>query len=186
MNRNLDAKLTGALHAAVRKVLKHHKLTKVGDGVVEADLIYAMADVLEANGAILEPAAATSKVAKRKTLVDGFESKSPCGRVYFVPIAAVRTDYATFLSQQDGISMDRAYAKADENKDFLETWFCEQFNWDDMSKVGTLIKQPTEKEVVTALDFLRGYAGGGPSSDYKRVERAPAVSLCVAELAEAP
>lgn len=37
-----DEKLRVQLHAAVRKVLQHHKLTTHGDGVVEADLIDAM------------------------------------------------------------------------------------------------------------------------------------------------
>ncbi|MEY8688464.1 MAG: hypothetical protein AB9M53_01110 [Leptothrix sp. (in: b-proteobacteria)] len=36
------------LHAAVRKVLKHHNLLKVGDGVVEADLIAAVLDAAPA------------------------------------------------------------------------------------------------------------------------------------------
>ena len=33
---------TPEIHAAVRKVLQHHKLTEVGSGVVEADLIHAV------------------------------------------------------------------------------------------------------------------------------------------------
>jgi hypothetical protein len=46
MNENLSYEKTGAMHTAVRKVLKHHKLTEVGDGVVEADLIYAVLECL--------------------------------------------------------------------------------------------------------------------------------------------
>lgn len=35
---------TSAMHAAVRKVLQYHGLVKGSDGVVEADLIYAVLD----------------------------------------------------------------------------------------------------------------------------------------------
>lgn len=34
------------MHTKVRNVLKHHKLTDVGDAVVEADLIYAVLGAL--------------------------------------------------------------------------------------------------------------------------------------------
>ncbi len=37
---------TSAMHSAVRRVLKHHKLTLNGDGVIEADLIYAVLDIV--------------------------------------------------------------------------------------------------------------------------------------------
>lgn len=40
--KDVEPVKTPAHHAAVRKVLKHHKLTDVGDGVIEADLIYAV------------------------------------------------------------------------------------------------------------------------------------------------
>lgn len=36
----------GQYHTAVRAVLKHHNLTEVGDGVVEADLIDAVLKVV--------------------------------------------------------------------------------------------------------------------------------------------
>ena len=35
---------TADMHARVRSVLKHHQLTKHGDGVIEADLIEAVLD----------------------------------------------------------------------------------------------------------------------------------------------
>ena len=39
---DVAAEQRAAKHAAVRKVLQHHGLTKVGDGVIEADLIAAL------------------------------------------------------------------------------------------------------------------------------------------------
>jgi hypothetical protein len=36
-----------AMHSAVRKVLEHHRLTRVGDGVFEADLIDAVLGCLD-------------------------------------------------------------------------------------------------------------------------------------------
>lgn len=104
--------------------------------------------------------------------VEGFECKASCGRTYFISLEAVRQDYAAFLREQDGLTEEESLKEADENADFLETWFCEQFNWDDIAAMGELIAMPTDEEIVKALNFLRSYAGGGPSSEYKRVHRA--------------
>jgi hypothetical protein len=43
-----DTKLRQQLHAVIRKVMLHHKLTKVADAVVEADLIDAVLTITEA------------------------------------------------------------------------------------------------------------------------------------------
>ena len=44
--RNIDNDTISKLHGVVRKTLKFHKLTEVGDAVVESDLIYGMLGVL--------------------------------------------------------------------------------------------------------------------------------------------
>lgn len=44
--RTLDDDTIAKLHSTVRKTLKFHKLTELGDTVVEADLIYGMLGVL--------------------------------------------------------------------------------------------------------------------------------------------
>ena len=38
----MSEEMDKAIHAAVRKTLQHHKLTEVGNAVVEADLIHAV------------------------------------------------------------------------------------------------------------------------------------------------
>ena len=39
---SMSEEMDKAIHAAVRKTLQHHKLTEVGNAVVEADLIHAV------------------------------------------------------------------------------------------------------------------------------------------------
>lgn len=102
----------------------------------------------------------------------GFEVHSPCGRAWFVPKTAVRDDYVSFLMQADKLSEADAKAKADEAGD-LDFWFYEQFDWSDVQRVGTLIKEASPDDITTALDFLRAYAGGGPSDNCTEVGAQP-------------
>jgi hypothetical protein len=96
----------------------------------------------------------------------GFEVKSPCGRVWFVPLEQVRRDYAAFLQQVDGLGHDAAMAKVAENEEFVPTWFCEQFDWRDVARLGQLVQDASAEAVARALDFVRDNSGCAPTEDY--------------------
>ena len=89
-----------------------------------------------------------------------FRVKSPCGRAYEVPMLKVRDDYVQFLMDQDGLSRKEALQKFEFSD--LESWFYEQFNWDDIERHGKLIKNPSPKQIKEALDHMRN---GSPSND---------------------
>ncbi len=48
-----NEKMIGKYHAAVRAVLQHHKLTEVGNGVVEADLVEAVLTVANTDSKVI-------------------------------------------------------------------------------------------------------------------------------------
>jgi hypothetical protein len=96
----------------------------------------------------------------------GFEVRSPCGRVYFVPFKKVREDYAFFLQQADGLDEMAALEKASKNEAFLQTWFVEQFDWEDVARNGNVVKAASAEDIERALDFLRNNASSSPANDY--------------------
>lgn len=83
----------------------------------------------------------------------GFRVDSPCGRSYEVPLAKVRDDYARFLMENDGVTRAEALEKCD--RDTLETWFCEQFDWSDVERYGRVVKNPSARQIKEALDLMR-------------------------------
>lgn len=98
----------------------------------------------------------------------GYEVKSPCGRAWFVPHSAIVQDYADFLVQADGLSENDALAKSREDCD-IECWFCEQFNWSDVRRMGVLIKEASAKDIERALNFVQSNSGESAADDYKEV-----------------
>lgn len=95
----------------------------------------------------------------------GFSVKSPCGRVWFVPLEQVRQDYAQFLMQADGLSNSEALAKVAENEEFVPTWFYEQFSWADVVARGQLVVQASPADIEYALNFVRDNSDVSPSSE---------------------
>lgn len=94
----------------------------------------------------------------------GFSVKSPCGRVWFVPLEQVREDYAQFLQQADGLSQSEARARVAKNEEFVPTWFYEQFDWSDVASRGQLVVQANPADIERALNFLRDNAEVSPAS----------------------
>ena len=72
-------------------------------------------------------------------------------------------DYTEFL-KQDGRAEEEIVPS------YIEPWFCEQFDWGDVERLGVLVKQPSEEDVKRALDFYRVYKGGSPSGEYRLKE----------------
>lgn len=95
-----------------------------------------------------------------------FVVRSSCGRTWEIQASQVRDDYADFLKREDGLSEDAAKAQADADPNFLETWFCEQWSWQDVETFGTLVKEASAQEVKSALDYFRNNAGQAPAEGY--------------------
>ena len=77
------------MHSAIRKVLRHHGLTKVGDGVVESDLIEAVL------GAQPTPEPAAFKNKASRPVPEPATCPEPLlSRTAFDKFAAARTDLA--------------------------------------------------------------------------------------------
>lgn len=89
-----------------------------------------------------------------------FRVKSPCGRAYEVPMIKVRDDYVQFLMDADNLSRKEALQRF-EFRD-LESWFYEQFRWEEIERYGKLVKNPSPKQIKEALDHMRN---GSPSND---------------------
>lgn len=89
----------------------------------------------------------------------GFQVTSPCGRVWFVPHAAVFDDYVAFLMDADKLGEDEAIEKAKEHCD-IECWFNEQWSWDEIREYGRLIQQASQEDIQRALDSYQRQAGG--------------------------
>lgn len=83
-----------------------------------------------------------------------FRIESPCGRVWEVPIAAVREDYARYLVDADGITLDEAKARVEEWVS-VSFWFYQQFDWDDVERCGKLVQEASAEQVRAALDRRR-------------------------------
>lgn len=101
-----------------------------------------------------------------------FRLESPCGRVYVVPLLAVRDDYVDFLVKEDGLTPEQAMGQVSLSD--VKCWFQEQFNWDDVDAMGQCIKQPTAAQIQYALDTVRRHAH--PSNLSKFEERAELVA----------
>ena len=82
MNLQIERILNAKLHTAVRKVLQHHKLTTVGDAVVEADLIHAVL-CKEFLGELIEGMSVS---------VDVSTSEETAGHRYFGTVTEVMED----------------------------------------------------------------------------------------------
>lgn len=99
----------------------------------------------------------------------GFEIKSPCGRVWFVSHAAVMADYIEYVKQADGLTKAEATAYAKDNCD-VECWFAEQFDWSDVKRLGTLVKEASADDIERALNFLQNNSGSSPAEDFEEKE----------------
>ena len=87
----------------------------------------------------------------------GFLVSSRCGRQWFVSLDAVGKDLADFYVQHDKLSPQEAALKVLEQKDFLPTWFAEQFNyWESIEMLGKLVTKSTLFKTKAALDRRRG------------------------------
>ena len=95
----------------------------------------------------------------------GFRIASPCGRTYEVPLTKVRDDYAKYLMESDGITRAQALAQCD--RETLETWFMEQFDWSDVERYGRVVKNPSPRQIREALDLMRGNDSPGNFADLK-------------------
>lgn len=82
-----------------------------------------------------------------------FRMDSPCGRVYLVSMEAVRQDYVDFLVQEDHLDPEQARNQASFSD--VHSWFLEQFNWDDIDRLGECIQQASPKDIARALDRER-------------------------------
>lgn len=107
------------------------------------------------------------------TKAPGFLVKSPCGRHYFVPLEAVRQDYAACIRQMDGLNRKASLAYVDEQgPDALVRWFAEQWNWDDVADAGAVVRDASARDVKRALDHMR------ESTDDNVYEHAKLVKRC--------
>lgn len=88
----------------------------------------------------------------------GYHVKSPCGREWWLPEAAVRTDYANFLMQADGLTREAADLQAAQAGTFVEAWLNEQYVWAEIDRDGVLISPATPEQVLRALDTYRAGA----------------------------
>ncbi len=87
---------------------------------------------------------------------------SPCGRVWHVPILKVREDYARFLVDADGVTMEAAMEKS--TPEFAGTWFAEQYIWAEVERDGVLVRDADAEQIKEALDFLRAFSDSGPGA----------------------
>lgn len=83
-----------------------------------------------------------------------FRVTGGCGRVWEVPLKAVRRDYVRFLMEEDGVTQKEALAQA--TKEAVETWFHEQFDWSDIEQYGKMVKGASAAKIEEALNLLRG------------------------------
>lgn len=101
--------------------------------------------------------------------VPGFRCTDGIGRVYFVPCEKVRADYIAYLIQADNLTRKQAVAMADAEKEFLSTWFYEQFIWSEVRRDGVLIKGPSAKLVKNAIDFYLSECDHAPGHHCEEV-----------------
>ncbi len=89
---------------------------------------------------------------------------APDGRVFLLPRSAVAKDYMEFLMDQDGLSLREAQATVDRQPEFLDTWFSEQFFWEDVERLGMVL---VHKNPESMQDFLP-YRDGSPAECVRR------------------
>lgn len=94
-------------------------------------------------------------------IADPIVVTSPCGRVWHVPLLKVREDYARFLVEADGLSMEAAMEKSTPK--FAPTWFAEQYIWTEVERDGVLAREADAAQVTAALNFLRNNSSSGPA-----------------------
>ncbi len=82
-----------------------------------------------------------------------YQIVSPDGRIWEIKLSSVAEDYANFLVEQDQLTKSEALEKAWKYPDFLDTWFHEQFLWEDIFRIGTLIRDYDPQKVPEILDF---------------------------------
>lgn len=96
----------------------------------------------------------------------GFEVLSPCGRVWFVPFVVVHKDHVDFTVELDGIGLEEATKQANEDLEFLDTWFRKQFRWQAIDLYGILVKDASQEDIKVALYYGRDTSNTMPHNDY--------------------
>jgi hypothetical protein len=91
-----------------------------------------------------------------RTFIQGhcYRVESPCGRAWDVPMRRVMNDYIAFLIENDGVTRRQALETMDASQ--VESWFHEQYEWQDVERDGRLVQQPTAQQIIDALDVARG------------------------------
>lgn len=79
----------------------------------------------------------------------GFRIQSPCGRTYVVALEAVRDDYAHFISKTDKVSYEKALEGVSSSD--VESWFHDQFTWEDVERLGECVARPAHTPEQIAL-----------------------------------
>lgn len=98
---------------------------------------------------------------------EGFQIDSACGRSWFVPLQLVRLDY---IKNHVGAEMTVSQALEESNEPgVLNDWFGEQFEWEDVERVGIQTRSPDEAEIKEALDEYRDSYNRFPNNCYTRV-----------------
>jgi len=95
----------------------------------------------------------------------GFEVRSSCGRVWFLPAAQVLSMYVEFVMQTEGLDFAAAKLKADRHAD-IQLWFAEQTDWADIVRLGRLVSMASTEKVSNILDFYRDNFGGSHTENF--------------------
>lgn len=85
--------------------------------------------------------------------------KSPCGSVFEITADAIWSDFRALLKAQhdiDDAEADSMLARRKaEEPEFWMQWFREQFDWQDIDRLGTVISRPSGEQLKQICDAYR-------------------------------
>lgn len=91
------------------------------------------------------------------------EVKSECGFTFAIPIENIWKDFKQCIMQIDEVSDDEAQQILEQRKiddpDHWQSWFKEQYTWEDVEADGFVIATPKPDQVRL---MARAYRSGSP------------------------
>ncbi|MBI6726859.1 hypothetical protein YA0089_24925 [Pseudomonas viridiflava] len=92
--------------------------------------------------------------------------KADCGFTFAVPIEKIWQDFKQCVIQMENVSADEAHEIIEQRKiddpDHWQSWFREQYTWDDVEADGFITESPKPDQVRA---MARSYRTGGPADD---------------------
>jgi hypothetical protein len=107
-------------------------------------------------------------------MVNSIRLESPCGSVFEVTAEPIWADFRALLKKHHGLDDDEAdemlARRQKEEPDHWVQWLKDQFSWDEIDAIATVVSRPSGEQLKMLCDQYRSFVGSSPSESIRQGE----------------